>query len=197
MGVELHGYVLCEWWHEPVALEGKPVLFVLIEGRGSVQNLRFHVILAAKWIKMITGPLLCWFTYWIGIVASRRRIGDCLLGSLRLQTSASQMKEKETQRAKIEARTVHGPSIERDAAGRRESRSAASVMAWNVKWSTGSSSSSSTGVMANRRRCRLSFRSEFGTQLQADVMITAKTERHLVFKSHFRPAVRPGTNNNV
>lgn len=63
-------------------------------------------------------------------------------------------------------RTIHGPAIERDATGRRESRAGSQCLAWNVKWS-----------MASRR---LSFRPEFGTQLEADMLIPAETEGHLV-----------------
>jgi len=82
-----------------------------------------------------------------------------------LQASKRQSIEK-NKGVEGKKRTIHGPAIERDATGRRESRAGSQCLAWNVKWS-----------MASRR---LSFRPEFGTQLEADLLISAKTEGHLV-----------------
>ena len=93
-------------------------------------------------------------------------------------------------------RTVHGPPVEGDAAGRRESGwSWASVTAVNVGsysisfytcWrATGAAASFTSTVnrLGSDVECsqarRLGFRPEFGTQLEADVRVAWKAERHL------------------
>ena len=72
-------------------------------------------------------------------------------------------------------RTVHGPSEERDAAGRRESgRSRVGVT--GVAAARASAGASSFEGSEARR---LGSRPEFGTQLEADVRVAWKAERHL------------------
>lgn len=79
------------------------------------------------------------------------------------------------------SRTVHGPAVERDAAGRRESGRYGRSLA-----ASGCSSTYAAAVAVGAGRnirwseaSRLGLRPEFGTQLEADERVAWKAERHL------------------